>query len=133
MVNVQVFGSVGARRTEVRAGARRLFPVVPESGEARPTGFEFMLAGIGHDTSDALVEACALSGWPLENVYVELALHGSPPWQAIGRRIWIDGDLEQTQIEKLMQVAEHLPIVQALRPLVHLRSKIAVFPRPDRH
>ena len=52
------------------------------------------------------------------------------PWQAIGRRIWVDGDLDEPQLAALLEIAERSPVATVLRPGVEIQSKIARLPSP---
>lgn len=129
MHHVQVVGSVDPAMLEIRMG--RLVSTMPSSNadhEVHPDPFDLVLAGLGGSTANSMIDYAVGNGWDVHTVYVELALHGETPWQAIGRRIWVDGDLEPLQLAALLEIAEHSPVATALRSVVELQSKIDRLP-----
>lgn len=111
MPSVQVYGAANPATTSARMRAFRVLQNDPAPGPAGATpGY-----------------------WALGHVYVGLAMHGTPPWQAIGRRIWVDGVLSARQLEELLGVAEQSPLARTLQQAVLLRSAIDRLPRPDRY
>lgn len=133
MRNVQVLGMSSPMAVRARTQAYRLFQVQPNQPPmGTPEAFDLVLAGLGGDTTSVIMAKAAANEWPLDNVYVELAMHGQSPWQAIGRRIWLDGDLSSRQMAELLNAAERSPVTQALRPTIQMQTKVDRFPRPDR-
>ena len=130
MPNVQVFASMNPNRTLVRP--KQAMPDRAESTDSPlMNGPEFLLAAIGAETSDALLSLCRTEGWNVDNLYIELGLHGAAPGQAIGQRIWVDGQLAGDQVASLLRVAEHLPLLRSLHPSICLRSRVEKLRRPD--
>jgi hypothetical protein len=130
MHNVQIFASLNPSRRVVRSKQATVEANADADGP-QLSGAELLLAAIGTDTSDALVSRCRAEGWSIDNVYIELGLHGTSPWQAIGQRIWVDGQLAGDQVTKLLDVAEHLPLLRSLHPGICLRSRVERLRRPD--
>lgn len=98
--------------------------------EAIPEPFDLVLAGLGGCTTNTIADHAISNGWQLDAIHVDLALFGEAPWQAIGRRIWVDGDLDSFQLASLLDASERSPVAMALRPTVHIQSRIARAAQP---
>ncbi|MDB5542360.1 MAG: osmotically inducible protein [Devosia sp.] len=132
MRHVQVVGSVSPATLEIRMG--RLASIRPSSrtdGDAHPDPFDLILAGLGGSTANCVIAHAVSNGWDLDAVYVELALHGEVPWQAIGRRIWVDGNLDEQQLAALLLIAEQSPVTGTMNSVVHVQSRIDRLPDQD--
>ena len=97
-----------------------------------PGALDLLLAGLGADTTETIMARANAEGWPVDGVYVEVAMHGESPWRAIGRRIWIDGDINDQQLRQLLVAVDRSPVVEALNPNMLFRSAASRLPRPDR-
>jgi hypothetical protein len=128
--NIQILASINPNRRVVRSKLPGAL-LSADTSQLALSGAELLLAAIGIDTSDALLTRCRAEGWNVDNVYIELGLHGTSPWQAIGQRIWVDGQLAGDQVASLLGVADHLPLLAALHPGLCLRSRVEKLRRPD--
>src|SRR4051812_86830 len=124
MPNVRVIGGSDSLSSLIRIGKFELVSD-DETAGAGPRPVDLVLAGLGGCTV-ATVQRCALAnGWSVEGVYVELAIHGSPPFQAIGRRIWIDGRLDDRQMAVLGQAADESTVNVSLTRAVGVSSRLS--------
>lgn len=130
MANIQILSSLDTGETRFQSRNVELFPSAGDNA-CSPSSSELLLAAIGAETSEMLAGHCRNNAWSADNIYIELALHGVAPWQAIGRRIWVDGNLTSSQLGSLLELAEQLPIVGCLHPSIYMRSKVARLRRPD--
>lgn len=130
MASIRVFSSVDTGETKFQSKSRDLFPPAGATTSS-PTSSELLLAAIGAETSAMLADHCRSNAWSADNIYIELALHGIAPWQAIGRRIWVDGNVTSSQLGSLLELAEQLPLVRCLQSSIYVRSKVARLRRPD--
>ena len=131
MQNVRVMSGPTPLSARICVGTHE-FVADDELGFAGPRPLDLLLAGLGGCTVAALQRYAATSGWALDGVYVELAMHGTFPFQAIGRRVWIDGSLDDGQLLSLARVADRTLVAQALASPVELSTAVMPFPRPDR-
>ena len=130
MPNVRVIGSNDSLSSRIRIGTYDLV-CDDEIAGVGPRPIDLLLAGLGGCTV-ATVKRCAIAnGWSVDGVYVELAMHGTPPFQAIGQRIWIDGRLTDRQMAVLGQTADESAVSVSLTGVVDVSSRVDRFPRPD--
>ncbi len=128
MRNVHVVGRADPATLEVRVDecplAAKKSSLGP-GGKVTPEPFELVLAGLGGCTTNSMIDHAIRNGWNLGTVHVELALHGQAPWHAIGRRIWVDGNLNASQLASLLDAADRSPVAMVLRPTVYIQSSIS--------
>ena len=128
MRHVLVVRTVNPAMLEIRTGENSAAESISSprrDSEAIPEPFDLVLAGLGGCTTNAIADHAISNGWHLDAIHVDLALFGEAPWQAIGRRIWVDGDVDSSQLASLLGAAEQSPVAVALRPTVYIQSRIA--------
>ena len=121
--------SLGNLRQEIDAGAHTFYADEPADAggdDAGPTPYDLLLASVGACTSMTLLMYARRKAWPLEDVEVRLSHHRdyardcadceTTPVQIdqIERRITLKGDLDQSQRERLLEIAEKCPVHRTL-------------------
>lgn len=126
-VTVTEAGS-GTYTQDITAGHHRLVADEPRpiGDDAGPTPYDLLLAALGSCTSMTVRMYAARKGWPLERVRVTLRhsrIHAEDCAECettkglishIDRAIELTGDLDDTQRERLMQIADRCPVHQTL-------------------
>jgi putative redox protein len=121
--------SLGNLRQEIDAGAHTFYADEPADAggdDAGPTPYDLLLASLGTCTSMTLLMYARRKSWPLEDVEVRLSHHRdyardcadceTTPVQIdqIERRITLKGNLDQSQRERLLEIAQKCPVHRTL-------------------
>jgi len=124
-----IIHSMGNLRQQIEAGAHTFYADEPADAggdNAAPTPYDLLLAALGACTSMTLLMYARRKGWPLENVEVRLSHQrdyvrdcedcDTNPVQIdqIERRITLKGQLDQSQRERLLEIAEKCPVHRTL-------------------
>jgi putative redox protein len=137
LVTVTEAGS-GTFTREITAGQHRLVADEPRpiGEDAGPTPYDLVLAGLGACTSMTVRMYADRKGWPLEQVRVTLRhsrIHAEDCAACETTKGWIDhididvelvGDLDDTQRQRLMQIAERCPVHQTLTSEVDIATTL---------
>jgi len=137
LVTVTEAGS-GTFTREITAGQHRLVADEPRpiGDDAGPTPYDLVLAGLGACTSMTVRMYADRKGWPLEQVRVTLRhsrIHAEDCATCETTKGWIDhididvelvGDLDDTQRQRLMQIAERCPVHQTLTSEVDIATTL---------
>jgi uncharacterized OsmC-like protein len=132
--NVRVISGIEPFSSRIRIGGQEILTF---AGEARTfengvRPLDLVLASIGGCTVASVQRIACTQGLRLDGVYVELAIHGEFPFQAVGRRIWLDGDLAKSDLQMLGSAADQSPVCRLLGSSLEITSRVMRFPRPDR-
>jgi putative redox protein len=134
-VTVTEAGS-GTYTQEITVGSHRLVADEPRplGDDTGPNPYDLLLAGLGACTSMTVRMYANRKGWPLERVRVTLRrsrIHAEDcadcettrgMLDQIDREIELTGDLDDTQRQRLMEIAEHCPVHQTLTSEVHITT-----------
>jgi putative redox protein len=126
-VTVTEAGS-GTYTQEITAGPHRLVADEPKpiGDDAGPTPYDLLLAALGACTSMTLRMYADRKGWPLERVRVTLRhsrIHAKDCADCetsvgfvdqIDRDIELTGDLDDSQLQRLLYMADRCPVHQTL-------------------
>lgn len=140
---VVVEGGPQSFTQQVRSRSHRLVADEPTSiggADLGPGPYELLLAGLGACTSMTLRMYADHKQWPLQGVRVELEhdrVHaedcetcsdeqraGGGRLDKITRRIRVDGDLDQEQRERLLEIANRCPVHRTLTGEIHVHSEL---------
>lgn len=134
-VTVAETGS-GTYTQEITAGHHRLVADEPRpiGDDAGPTPYDLLLAGLGACTSMTVRMYADRKGWPLERIRVTLRhsrIHAEDCADCETTKGWIDhidrdieltGDLDDSQRQRLLQIAERCPVHQTLTSEVDIAT-----------
>ncbi|MGV9803877.1 OsmC family protein [Mycobacterium sp. NPDC003449] len=126
----------GTYTQEVSAGRHRLTADEPQpvGDDSGPNPYDLVLAGLGACTSMTVRMYANRKGWPLERVRVTLRhsrIHAKDcadcettkgMLDQIDRDIELTGDLDDSQRQRLMDIAERCPVHQTLTSEVHITT-----------
>jgi len=111
----------GRYQQEVRVGQHRLLADEPLSvggGDAGPAPFDFLMAGLGACTSMTLRMYAERKELPLTGIKVTLSHEkievDGKPRDRIKREITLEGELSDTQCQRLLEIAGKCPVHRAL-------------------
>jgi putative redox protein len=98
------------------AGHRLRADEEPEKGgdNSGPAPHELLLAALGSCTAMTLKVYAERKGWPLRDVHVTLNGTHSDGGFTIARQLRIDGDLDQEQRQRLIEIANKCPVHKTL-------------------
>ena len=122
-------------QNHVLAGRHELLadePVDLEGFDSGPAPHEFVLSGLGACTSMTLRMYADRKGWPLERVEVDLQIERRPRKEGmrtivdstIRRTIRIEGDLDDKQRARLLEIAERCPVHRTLTGTITIESEL---------
>ena len=128
----------GTYTQQITAGQHRLVADEPQpiGDDAGPTPYDLLLAALGACTSMTIRMYANRKGWPLERVRVTLRhsrIHAkdcancetTDGWiDHIDRDIELTGDLDDTQRQRLLLIAERCPVHQTLTSEVDVATSL---------
>ena len=103
-------------------------PVEEGGGNTGPAPHRLLLSALGACTAITLQMYAARKQWPLRHIGVELKFNpaGTPAaGNDITRVITLDGELDDDQRERLLQIANKCPIHKVLTGEVRIASQLA--------
>ncbi len=136
-VTVTEAGS-GAYTQQITLGHHRLVSDEPRpmGDDTGPTPYDLLLAGLGACTSMTLRMYANRKGWPLDGVQVTLRhsrIHAEDCAHCetttgsidhIDRDIELAGALDDSQRQRLLQIAEHCPVHQTLTSEIAIATSL---------
>ena len=131
--------SAGGYTQHIAAGHHRLVADEPRpiGNDFGPTPYDLLLGALGACTSMTVRMYADRKRWPLEQVRVTLRhsrIHArdcadcetSSGWiDHIDRRIELTGDLDETQRQQLLHIAERCPVHQTLTSEVRIATSLS--------
>lgn len=109
-------------------------PVSVGGGDAGPGPYEYVSAGLGACTSMTLRMYAGRKKWPLEKVGVTVNFSREPNLDdpngekrdTFERVIDIEGDLDEEQRARLLEIADKCPVHRTLERVVHVKTRFAL-------
>ena len=131
--------SAGGYTQQIAAGHHRLVADEPRpiGDDTGPTPYDLLLGALGACTSMTVQMYAERKRWPLQRVRVTLQhsrIHArdcvdcetSNGWiDHIDRRIELTGDLDETQRQRLLHIAERCPVHQTLTSEVRIVTSLS--------
>jgi len=128
MRNVTVRTSEGKFQQAVNVGPHRLTGDEPTDvgGDDRgPSPFEFVFAGLGTCTSMTVKMYADRKGWPLKSVNVEVSGDKRDDGAFVFKRsITLDGDLNEEQRARLLDIANKCPVHKMLSGKIAIETAL---------
>lgn len=126
----------GTYTQQITVGSHQLIADEPRpiGDDAGPNPYDLVLAGLGACTSMTVRMYANRKGWPLDHVRVTLRhsrIHAKDCADCettkgmidhVNREIELVGDLDDTQRQRLMDIAERCPVHQTLTSSVHVTT-----------
>ena len=136
-VTVTEAGS-GTYTQQITVGQHQLISDEPRpiGDDAGPTPYDLLLAGLGACTSMTVRMYADRKGWPLERVQVtlrHLRIHAEDCAECETTKGWIShidrdveliGDLDDTQRQRLLAIAERCPVHQTLTSEIDIATSL---------
>ena len=100
-------------------------PVEAGGGDTAPTPFQLLLSALGACTTVTLQMYAQRKQWPLKNIQVDLQLNpqGTPSsGNLIERRISLNGELDDEQRQRLLQIAQACPVHKMLTGEIQIQT-----------
>jgi putative redox protein len=120
--------AAGKFRQDVRIGPHALVgdePLDKEGTDAGPEPHEFLLAGLATCTSMTLKLYAERKGWVLRRVEVTVEGAHEDGAFVMRRRVALDGDLDDTQRERLLDIAGKCPVHKTLTGTIRIATDLA--------
>jgi putative redox protein len=129
----------GKYAVEISVGPNTLLADEPEAvggNDLGPRPHELMLAALGACTSITVRMYADRKGWPLKQIRVHLSHHKlkaadctdcatkTGEVEEIFREITFEGDLDDAQRQRLMEIADKCPVHRTLTGEIKIRSKL---------
>jgi uncharacterized OsmC-like protein len=136
--SVVVSGPATGFRTDVEVGGHHLVvdePIAVGGEDAGPTPYEMLLAGLGACTVMTLRIYADRRKWPLERARVTLQhrkVHAEDcvdcdkrdaKMDVIDRIVFLEGQLNEEQRAKLIEIAERCPVHQTLKGKIQVNTR----------
>lgn len=139
-IQVVVRGDAAGFAQSIEAGAHRLTADEPARMGGTDTGpnpYDLLLAALGSCTSMTIAMYARRKGWSLQGVTVRLGhskVHAADcadcendvrMLDRIEREITLDGELDDEQRRRLLEIADKCPVHRTLEGRLDIRTKIA--------
>jgi putative redox protein len=99
-------------------------PVESGGDDAGPAPHDFLLAALGSCTSMTVKMYADRKGWPLRAVEVKLSQAKEGEVHVIKREIHFEGDLDDVQRARLMEIANKCPVHKTLSGEIRIDSQL---------
>ena len=118
----------------IAAGRHRFVADEPASNgghDVGPSPYELLMAALGSCTAITLRMFVERNEWPMRRVRVELrcdkipAPDGASLLDQFHRTIYLEGNLTESQRQRLLEIAEKCPVSQTLRHSSVIDTKLA--------
>jgi putative redox protein len=118
----------GKHRQEIDIESHHLVADEPKDvggDDAGPSPHDFLLAALGSCTSMTVKMYADRKGWPLKSVEVKLSQEKVGDVHVIKRHIRFEGDLDNDQRARLLEIANKCPVHKTLSGEIRIDSDLA--------
>ncbi len=125
MRTVSVSSTQDKFRQEIAIGDFHLIADEPADfggGDAGPAPHDFLLAGLGACKAMTVKMYAERKGWPLRSVRVDLTQEKEGSVHKIAARLIVEGDLNEEQRQRLLEIADKCPVHKTLTSAIEIRS-----------
>jgi putative redox protein len=124
-----ILESTAGYGAEVKAGRHHLTTdesTAAGGADAGPAPFQLLLAALAACTSATLRMYAERKGWSLGTIHVELEIskEADQPPSTIGRIIRVSGSLDDSQLQRLAEIAEKTPVTRTLKAGVTIETSV---------
>jgi putative redox protein len=138
-MDAQVIVSSGDRLAQeivIRSHRLRADEPEPIGNDSGPSPYELILAGLGSCTSMTLLLYAQRKGWDLKHVSVRLRhdrIHAEDCTDCeskegylnrIDREIQLEGNLDESQRLRLLEIAKRCPVHQTMKSEINIRTSL---------
>lgn len=127
-VEVSIDFSAPAYATTIAVGTHRIMVDEPaESGgsDTGPSPTQLLLSALGACTSITLRMYAERKQWPVKSIRVELSYaERSPGHTVIARHVHVEGDLDDAQRARLLQIANACPVHKILTGMIEIPTEL---------
>lgn len=127
MAHAHVESSGPAWATAITTGSHSFTSDEPPAlggADAGPAPYDLLLASLGSCTAITLRMYAARKEWPLEEVVIDLSHHQEDGRSKITRKLWLEGDLDETQRARLADIAERTPVTLTLKNAADITTEL---------
>jgi len=99
------------------------------SSDLGPSPFEFLSAGLGACTNMTMRMYIERKGWSVDHLAVvikhkKVAGGDQPPRDVFVREITIEGDVDEAQRARILEIADKCPVHRTLEASSHIETKL---------
>ncbi len=121
----------GIYTQDVLARGHNLYADEPEElggTDLGPSPFEFVLAGLGSCTTITLRMYAERKKWPVSHISVDVSYKksgfGTDMKSVFIRKITIEGGLDETQLKRMLVIADKCPVHKMLEAETEIRTEL---------
>jgi len=126
MRTVRVTRAQGSFAQEISVGSLKVLSDVPigdGGGDQGPSPHEYLAASLGSCTAMTMLMYARRKDWPLENSEVEVSIEETPGRATFVRKIHLIGPLDETQKQRLLEIADRCPVHKVLSGQIKIETK----------
>jgi putative redox protein len=120
----------GGHQVRVQAQGPAFFadePLEVGGTASGPTPYDLLSAALGACTAMTVRLYAQRKGWPLGQVQVSVAHRRDPVTRrdSFERTLWLEGDFDEAQSARLLEIAEHCPVGRTLHDGADISTRMA--------